>query len=232
MDYIGHLETLEQDLRSIVRGIYGDRGQASEDKSVVAVHAPHRTSAAKQIERYYSDKAVSLARALYRDDFDCFGYSLDPMDQEPQGYSRSGGTLHPSFRAYLDAGLAIERGGYGLAETKLREIMSDPGLAEDPNVLSLLGTSLAGQGRLNEAFDAVREAVSRNGGDPYIHLQAAGVLTAMGKHAEAVRSLRIAARLDASVPAFTRQLRKALLRQSPFNLPRVLLQKAWKRFPL
>lgn len=231
-DHIGHMETLERDLRRIVRDIYCGVEEPEADGSVVSEYAPHRTSAAKKIEKYYTDKAVRLAQALYRDDFECFGYSLDPMEQEPRGTAKSGGALRPAFKAYLQAGLAVEQGDFRQAEAIIQAMRVDAALAEDPNVLSLLGTSLAGQERLGEALDVVREAAALNEGDPFIHLQAAGVLTALGRHAEAVRSLRAAARLDASVPVFKRELRRALLRQSPLNLPRVLLQKAWKRFSL
>nr|WP_244270841.1 sulfotransferase family protein [Thioalkalivibrio sp. ALJ1] len=75
LDFTGHLEHIDRDLPALVQRLFGDG-------SLVEIHNwdPHRTGSASKLAEYYDGAAVDRVRSLYREDFDAFGYSLDPSD--------------------------------------------------------------------------------------------------------------------------------------------------------
>jgi dermatan 4-sulfotransferase 1 len=68
-DYIGRFEALFGDLRTVAEIISPDL------VSFISERAPHRTNAQNLLRLYYSKKAQSLVRDIYRVDFEHFDYS-------------------------------------------------------------------------------------------------------------------------------------------------------------
>ncbi len=75
LDFIGRLESIDSDLPALIDKLFGE-------ESLVEVHNwdPHRTGSANKLAHYYDGAAIDRVRALYREDFEAFGYSLEPND--------------------------------------------------------------------------------------------------------------------------------------------------------
>ena len=71
-DYIGKLESLDEDLRWIFNHIAPQR-----NLHPLRSHIPHQTNANKKLSQYYDDHSRQIVASLYKDDFDIFGYSVE-----------------------------------------------------------------------------------------------------------------------------------------------------------
>ncbi len=87
LDFIGHVETLDQDMHWIIKRIYSD-----VDQGEVNSWNPHGTSASEKLGHLFeNDALIQRARQLYQEDFNAFGYS-DAFDDAllPPKNPRSG----------------------------------------------------------------------------------------------------------------------------------------------
>lgn len=68
-DFIGHFESLSDDLEKVgeLLGV--------NITPYLSLHDPHKTSASRKIDHYYSDRSIERVRDIYRDDFTAFRYS-------------------------------------------------------------------------------------------------------------------------------------------------------------
>ncbi|MEZ5687130.1 MAG: sulfotransferase family protein [Paracoccaceae bacterium] len=66
-DLIGRVETLDQDMATLVQRIWGIAPEPVE-------FAGTRTGASKAVEQAYDDESRAIVARLYRDDFELFGY--------------------------------------------------------------------------------------------------------------------------------------------------------------
>nr|WP_218915049.1 sulfotransferase family 2 domain-containing protein [Desulfurivibrio alkaliphilus] len=73
LDFIGRLEKIDTDLATVIERVYG-RKMASG----VQNWDSHKTKSGDDFHRYYDGSAIDTVRHLYREDFEAFGYSLDP----------------------------------------------------------------------------------------------------------------------------------------------------------
>lgn len=71
-DYIGHVESLYNDLKFIYKQITS-YNKISDFKS----HIPHQTNASQKLRQYYNNKNQEIVLDLFRNDFDKFGYPFD-----------------------------------------------------------------------------------------------------------------------------------------------------------
>lgn len=71
LDFIGHVENLEEDLATIKRRIRPDLEEA------VTSFRGNATGAGSRLRAYYNDRLVSEVIELFRADFETFGYSTD-----------------------------------------------------------------------------------------------------------------------------------------------------------
>ncbi|BAU57015.1 hypothetical protein HH1059_03370 [Halorhodospira halochloris] len=70
IDYVGYVESLEHDLRTIMDSIGGDSSQLQLQSS-----GPAPTGAATKCKNYYDDESADIVRRLFAEDFRLFGYS-------------------------------------------------------------------------------------------------------------------------------------------------------------
>ncbi len=87
LDFIGHVETLDQDMHCIIKRIYGD-----VDQGEVKSWNPHGTSASEKLGHLFENETlIERARQLYLEDFKAFGYS-DAFEDAllPPKYQRNG----------------------------------------------------------------------------------------------------------------------------------------------
>lgn len=70
-DFIGKVETLDQDLAEIKRRIRPDLEQP------VTSFKRNATGAGDKLRHYYDDELIALVQELYRDDFSTFDYGTD-----------------------------------------------------------------------------------------------------------------------------------------------------------
>ena len=95
------------------------------------------------------------------------------------------------------------------AEEVCRDYLSsNPGCVDH---LRLLAHSLQRQGRLNEAEDTLRFAISMDEGFPQLHEDLGSVLALRSKFDAAIASFERAIRLDPSLPLVQKKLGQALL---------------------
>jgi hypothetical protein len=69
-DFIGRVESLEEDLSHILARL-GSKQPAAQ----ITAETGNATGAAAKLREYYDDGAVARVRALYREDFERFGYA-------------------------------------------------------------------------------------------------------------------------------------------------------------
>lgn len=71
--FLGRFESFHRDLHAVIAHL----GMDVPDRLIKTTTA-HVTNAGTKIMEYYDDEAVDLVRTIYRSDFDCLGYGLDP----------------------------------------------------------------------------------------------------------------------------------------------------------
>ena len=72
-DFVGAFETFDADFAAFLCAVDPDL------LDYVAVFDPHVTRAASRVDEYYEDaESVALAEAIYEEDFERFGYVMDP----------------------------------------------------------------------------------------------------------------------------------------------------------
>ncbi|MBK1733895.1 hypothetical protein CKO15_01085 [Halorhodospira abdelmalekii] len=74
LDDMGHVETLEEDLRRIV-----ERIGATPEGLEVQRSGPAATRAGQKAQQYYTDECMAIVRRLYADDFRHLGYRDDTL---------------------------------------------------------------------------------------------------------------------------------------------------------
>lgn len=72
-DFIGKVETLEEDLAYIRGRILGDKYQPEPVRAFTA----NATGAGGKLSRYYDEESVRLVRSLFKEDFELFDYAPD-----------------------------------------------------------------------------------------------------------------------------------------------------------
>lgn len=92
--------------------------------------------------------------------------------------------------------------------------------------LSSQGNALAGQGRLEEAAEAYRQALNIHPTKAEIHSNLGHVLEGLGRMAEAIESYRCAVRFKADMPELQSNLGLALQAQGNFEEAEACLRKA------
>lgn len=70
-DFIGHVESLDEDVVTIARRIWGP------DVAVDFKRQGRRTDVTQPVEQDYTPEAIEIVARLYADDFSAFGYSTD-----------------------------------------------------------------------------------------------------------------------------------------------------------
>ncbi len=70
LDYIGHVETLQDDVPGILRRIAGDK----DIRSDLVRAGPRPTKAAEKCRHYYDEEAFDIVRTLYGQDFERLEY--------------------------------------------------------------------------------------------------------------------------------------------------------------
>ncbi|MCC5811246.1 MAG: sulfotransferase family protein [Ectothiorhodospiraceae bacterium] len=73
LNFIGRLERIDSDLPQLIGKLFG-----SDASAEVRNWDPHRTDSASKLASYYDAAAVDRVRRMFREDFEAFGYSLDP----------------------------------------------------------------------------------------------------------------------------------------------------------
>lgn len=72
LHFIGHVESLNNDLAHILREIGGKPAEDSRSWE------PHRTGADSQLKALYTQECIDAVSSVYADDFAAFGYSIKP----------------------------------------------------------------------------------------------------------------------------------------------------------
>lgn len=78
-DFIGKLETLDEDFRTVLETIAPSHSTCS---AKVRTRAPHATAAKDRMASYYSKELRGIVTRLYSNDFQCLGYDpeADPLE--------------------------------------------------------------------------------------------------------------------------------------------------------
>jgi hypothetical protein len=72
LDFVGHMETLDQDLTETLSRINGVA------PSQLMNWAPHQTGANAKLSQLYCSESIQIVKRLYADDFSAFCYSIEP----------------------------------------------------------------------------------------------------------------------------------------------------------
>lgn len=78
-DFIGRVESLDQDMAYIRQRILGEDNAPAITNSVLN----HATGAVDKLKRYYDAYCVERVQTLFRQDFEAFGYSLELPVSDP-----------------------------------------------------------------------------------------------------------------------------------------------------
>jgi hypothetical protein len=74
LDFIGRIESLEEDLRSVIAGLFGP------NRELDIVSWPRgRTGASSRVRELYGPREMEIIREVYKDDFRAFGYNPDEL---------------------------------------------------------------------------------------------------------------------------------------------------------
>ena len=74
-DFIGKQENLTDDIKSLLKYLYGSNEYINVDNSTN--ESPQSTSASDKLNKYYTNELIDLVRTRYQNDFEYFGYSLE-----------------------------------------------------------------------------------------------------------------------------------------------------------
>jgi len=76
VDFVGKVESLDRDMRTLLRKLYGD-DYAVDHESISSIRkGPPVTDSSNAIDEFYDKECRLIVQELYRADFEQFGYSV------------------------------------------------------------------------------------------------------------------------------------------------------------
>lgn len=205
IDFVGFLEHFHEDF-NIIAGRIG-LPPDPETKN------PHATNASGALAEFLTPLAVDLIREKYAEDFERFGYDLDPKVPLPRKRGLHFGVESEAAALFMRAG-ALENTDPAAATT---ELMRALGLAGWPSIYPMLTRCLVAAGNPEAAWQIANEGVGRF---PEHHAPLSALALLHVQRNEVERAADIYVRLTEIAPETTKHwiaLQKLLTRLGRFD---------------
>jgi hypothetical protein len=111
LDFVARLENHDE-----MKSFFCERGIHIE------THKPHETHALEKVKAYFGPRETELAYALYRRDFEFYGYSSDPGTPDPTGPVTDLRPRRDALRAFVTVYAGTSRDERNAAFSELNEL--------------------------------------------------------------------------------------------------------------
>jgi hypothetical protein len=159
IDKIGYVENFSEDIKYVLNEIFSNSPEQDELKYSIIDHGADSVG---EILKYYNQDCIELVAAMYKNDFEYFGYGKDIKNLYPIKKHRFGNTTHTlsnAFSKYLDAKAHILDTEYEKAKKIIISLVN----SDFPTFLSIdLSEIEYSLGNKNSAENYLKKAIKKS----------------------------------------------------------------------